>query len=83
MDIQQKMNLIANHLQDRLPEFTLEHLGDIFDTGNHFVRFYRTGQGVRVEFTRVVLEDCSAYDIIERLRSWTPPPASQENVGRC
>ncbi len=68
----EKLEAIEASLVKRFPGFTLEHVGEIFDTGNRFLRFHGKGQGLRVEITRIALEDLPADAIVSRLEQWEP-----------
>ena len=71
--MKEKLESIAESLLERLPGFTLEHVGEIFRTGNHFLRFHLKGRGLRVEITLIALEDFPAEAIVSRLAQWEPP----------
>jgi len=75
------IDALRSYLTERFSEFALEHEDEHFDTGNYYFRFYRKGQGLRVEFTRIAVEDQSPSEILRKLEVWSPP--STGNVAVC
>ena len=72
MKEKEKLESIAASLLKRFPGSTLELVDEIFDTGNRFLRFREKGRGLRVEITRIALEDLPADAIVSRLAKWHP-----------
>jgi len=75
------IDALRSYLTERFSEFALEHEDEHFDTGNYYFRFDRNGQGLRVEFTRIAVEDQSPTEILSKLDVWSPP--STRNVAVC